>query len=208
MAGASIKWDTREFDATLKRYAQLSKRDPAIICNTKAYFILRGALRNTPKASKARIKQDLMQIGRNGAPLAAAIINSGRKPGLQGLALKRAIQNLIKIRRVATLKAGYIAGIQQLEPFVPSKRGAPPMDRGAKLVGKPKGWAKPASESSWKAVAAFANTGGAKWDTRDTATGKALPGIQQAYDDEERSMEKYIWDKLNDTARKAGIKTS
>ncbi len=53
----SFKVDTREFDRTLKKYTQFSKRDIPVICNTKAFYIARRATKETKKASEAKIER-------------------------------------------------------------------------------------------------------------------------------------------------------
>jgi hypothetical protein len=196
--------DRREFDRTLQEYVKYTGRTHAVICNTKAFYILRRATLETPKASKAIIKSDLMQIGRLGAPIAALLVNQGRHPGLRGPEMKRAISDLIKSRRVATLRAGYVQGIKDLEPYA-EKRGAPKMDRAAKQFGQPKGFGKPATEG-WVCKSIFANLAGAKWDTKQTADAKAMPALQRAFDAEERSTKDYIERKQREAAEQAGVK--
>ncbi len=55
----TLKINPREFNATLRRYSQLSKRTPAEIVNRKAYFIARRAIWYTRKASVEGIKHEL-----------------------------------------------------------------------------------------------------------------------------------------------------
>ena len=63
MANAvTFRVNTTEFDATLRRYQALSRRDPKKICDTKAFFIARRAVIETPKADKAAIKGDLGRV--------------------------------------------------------------------------------------------------------------------------------------------------
>ncbi len=57
--GVTIKVDSREFTATLRKYALLSKRTPAEIVNRKAYFISRRAIWHTRKASVQGISYEL-----------------------------------------------------------------------------------------------------------------------------------------------------
>lgn len=209
LRSVSVKWDQREFNRTLRRYREFSKRDPDTIVNTKAFYILRRATIETPKATKAKIKSDLMTTGRAGAPIAALIVNARRKaeglPGLSGDKMKKAMAALIRMRRIATLKSGWLWAIKDIEPFA-EKRGAPRVDRSAKAVGQRKGFGFPSKNSFWKAKAVFINRGGAAWDTRDTGSKIASAALQRAFDFEVQSMKAYIERKLRETADRAGIK--
>lgn len=59
----SIRVNTREFSATLQKYLQVTGKDLAEIVNTKAFFVARGAVRNTRKADLAAMQA---AIGPNG----------------------------------------------------------------------------------------------------------------------------------------------
>jgi hypothetical protein len=60
MASAvKVRIDTREFTSTLKRYAALSKRTPAEICNRKGFAITRRTIWYTHKADPQKIVQEL-----------------------------------------------------------------------------------------------------------------------------------------------------
>lgn len=209
--GATFRIDRREFDKTLKEYRQFSKRDAATICNTKGFYIARRATVETEKAKKSKIRADLMTEGRLPAPIAALIVNARRgAEGLQGLfgaAMRKAVNELIKARKVATLAAGWIPAIKAFEPLA-EKRGAPRQAPQAKIEGQAgkKGYGTPAKEG-WRPKAILANLIGAKWDTAGTAEGVATPALQRAFDAEERSMKDYIERKLKESAKKAGIRT-
>jgi hypothetical protein len=210
--GITFRVDRREFDKTLKVYREYSKRDVATICNTKAFYIARRATVETQKSTKSKIRQDLLQEGRLGAPIAALIVNARRgaigAKGLFGKAMRAAVNELIKARKVASLASGWIPAIKAFEPLA-EKRGAPRQAAQAKLTGDPsrKGYGKPAKEG-WVSKAVLANLMTAKWDTRESAGFVATPALQRAFDAEEASMKAYIERKLNESAKKAGIKTS
>lgn len=80
-----------EFTSVLREYSKVSSRkDPKKILDTKAFYIQRGAVRETLSPSKERIKNELVNLRMSrvapDAPLAAIIINSRRgKAGLPGL---------------------------------------------------------------------------------------------------------------------------
>jgi hypothetical protein len=59
MIRGTLRVNTREFTSTLKRYAALSKRTPAEICNRKAFAILRRAVWYTHKSSTDQIVHEL-----------------------------------------------------------------------------------------------------------------------------------------------------
>ena len=46
-----------EMDSVLRRYSALSKRDSATIVNTKAFYIARRAVVETPKANLSEIRR-------------------------------------------------------------------------------------------------------------------------------------------------------
>lgn len=60
--GANIHIDTREFSSAMREYKVMSRRNMATILNTKAFYISRGAVRETQKASRSKIKQELQQM--------------------------------------------------------------------------------------------------------------------------------------------------
>lgn len=81
-----------EFSKVLKDYMAETRRNVRKVLDTKAYYIARGALRETEYATTAKITFELLRPGGSRvsptAPLAAIIINRqlGRKnePGLYG----------------------------------------------------------------------------------------------------------------------------
>ena len=223
----TFKMDTREFDATMRRYRELSRKDPAIICNTKAFFIARGATRLTPKADKEKIKKELGAIVQRGktkgalklvsardydAPLVALIINAqrGKGKGLYGVEMTEAIRKFIanRMRSIAFLKSGWLPAIKGLAALVPNKRNAPPIDRSAKQFGEAKGSFRPARDSSWKTVSTIINSAGANENNKGALIRYGGPALQQAVNDEEASMREYVERKLRETAKAAGVRTN
>lgn len=208
MKGVTYRIDRREFDKTLKVYREYSKRDNATICNTKGFYIQRRATVEVQKATKAQIRADLLTEGRLPAPIAALIVNARLAaeglPGKFGKVMRKAVNALIKSRKVASMAAGFIPGIKALEPYA-EKIGAPRQARVA-VTGRPRGSGTPAKEG-WKCVARFVNEMQAKWDTREGAAAVATPALQAAFDAEEASMKAYIERKQTAAAKKAGIRT-
>jgi hypothetical protein len=230
MSAVRFKVDAREFTATLRKYAELSRREPSDIVNKKALYIARGALRLTPKADKQVIKTELGRVIRRktGArtlvltkardypfSLAEAIIRARiyRKGGTQPTAgeIGEKIEALInsRMRSIAFLKSGWIPAIKLLGPLVKNLRGAPPLDRSAKEFGTPKGSAKAATPSTWKVRATLENAAaGEHGEHKDALLRLGGPALQQAFDNEERSMKEYIEERFRENAKQSGIKTN
>ncbi len=236
-SGVTFKIDRREFDKTLRKYRELSKRTPEQIVNTKAFYICRRAVLETPKAAKEHVQSDLGKFvevfrgvsktgktisrrklvlvhGDKGAPLAALILNSRRgkkdEPGLYGAAMKRAIRGMLSARMasIAFIKSGWLPAIKALLPLA-DKRGAPPAERGPKQIGPTaKGEAIPAKGQRWNAKAIIVNMANARHDAHGTLVKLGRPALQKAFNAEERSMRKYIEDKHKENATAAGIKHS
>lgn len=232
MANAvTFRVNTREFDATLRRYKELSKRDPKKICDTKAFFIARRAVIETPKADKANIKGDLGRLivkkrevvgmslrtvkrfSRFGlevqAPLVALMINKrrGKGRGLYGAAMTEAIRALIaaRLRSIAFLKSGWLPAIRALVGLADT-RGAPRQERGPTEIGVPKGYAVPASQG-WKAKTTIANSAEARHDDKTALYKYGEPALQRAFDAETASMLDYMERKFRETAKEAGVRT-
>lgn len=212
MAKASFKIDTRDFNRTLDRYRQFSRRDETEIVNTKAYFIARRAVVETIKAEKGKIKAF---FDRNTQKVVGMIINKRRgergEKGLYGEAMAEAQAAMMarRLRAVGFIKSGWIWCIKNLEPYVRSKRGAARQDSSVKTYGRPKGKAKPATQSGLIVKAIIQNFAESKQSTTPDPLGKfGLPGLQKAIDFERDSMEKYIEEKLRKSAHEAGIKTN
>ena len=227
----SFRINTQEFDATMRRYQALSKRDPKAICDTKAFFIARRAVIETPKADKASITGDLGRLVKRQkqvtvgklrmvkrysrwgleveAPLAALIINMrrGKGRGLYGAEMAEAIRTMLaaRLRSIAFLKSGWLPAIRALTG-VADVRGAPRQDKAAVEVGVPKGYAVPA-EAGWRARTTIANAADAKRDDKTSLYKYGEPALQRAFDAETASMLDYMEKKLRETAQKAGVRT-
>lgn len=239
MAGIKISVkNLPEFQATLRRYALVSKRTIPEICNKKALFIARGALWHTKKANKEAIRQELLALayiqktaasGKTrkflkksasvaGAPIAALLINWKRgqqgRAGLYGEAMKEAVKRFIgaRTRTIAFIKSGWVPAIKTLSPLVKNKSGAKPLDPQARVYGKPKGSAKPATAGLWRVAAIIENAigayGGGKEQTHHQRALDEIgePALEQAFADETKSMQDEIEKRLREAADATVIK--
>lgn len=210
MAGVTFKLNTKEFDRTLREYAKYSKRDVPVIVNTKAYYIARRAVAETPMADKKEI-QDF--IRRDSGKVAGMIINKRRggrgEKGLYGKEMAKSVAAMLafRIRARAFIKSGWLWAVKKLAPHA-EKIGGPSLGRGKpKEAGKPKGGATPAT-SGWKCVAKILNTVTAAWDNRSGAGDVAQPALERAFEFERKSMLAYMERKQRNAARSAGIRTN
>jgi hypothetical protein len=212
-------WDQSKFDAALAEYLKVTSRTVTDAINTKAYFIARKALYLTHKASKRAIQDSLGKIitsrrrmttriaslpsGRTAdAPLAALIINARRgragQPGLHGIAMTRAIADLLnaRMRSIAFLKSGWIPAIRILEGLAKDKSKAGPTDREARIYGRQKGGATPAAEGV-APVATIINSALSRGDPGGAALAKyGGAGLEAAFAEETASMLKYLEEKM------------
>ncbi len=175
MAGsANITINLSDFRATLRKYAEYSKRTQAQITNTKAFFVARGAARETRKADPGQIAMEMETVisaeRRTGkqksgmGPRAAILVNNRLGPGagLYGSEMAEAVRKLKASRKRsrAFLASGWIPAIKRLEPLA-DVRGAPRTDRSIRQYGRAKGRAMPAREA-WRCVAEIINSAGGK----------------------------------------------
>jgi hypothetical protein len=231
-----FKLEMSEFNRTLKKYRELSSRDPETIANTKAFYIARRATVVTPKANKSKIKRDLLseitteikllgqriRITKSGikrgkfitekitAPLVALIINARRgKKGLRGLegnAMAEASNLLIAIR----LKS--VAFIKS--GWLPAIKALEPLAAKGRAPNQDRTAETVGAQKGgampargfWKAVATIWNSAEATRDNKRALVTYGGPALQQAVDFEESSMRQYIEDKLKETAKAAGVK--
>lgn len=146
-------------------------------------------------------------------PRLALIINARRKKEgkqlLFGPEMDREMNKvwLARKRSVAFLKSGWLPSIKTLRPLVKDRKGIAQMDRSAKQIGKPKGFALPARSGNWKPRGEIVNTASAKRDDKGALEKYGGPALQAAFDHEVASMKDYIARKLADSARRLGIKT-
>ncbi len=213
MAATAFKLDTREFRQTLDLYGKFSKRDRAVIVNTKAFYIARRAVVETIKADKKNIRAFIR--AKSGA-IVGRLINKRRgargEKGLYGDAMAEAVIAVLanRLRSVAFLKSGWLRAIKTLEPLAERIRGnsVPRKDSTVKEYGKAKGDARPAREGAIITMATIRNLAIAKHDKHDALGKFGGPALQRAIDFETRSMNDYIERKLRDAANEAGIKTN
>jgi hypothetical protein len=204
----SVKIDTREFDKTLRQYLNISKRSIEVATNTKAYYIARRAVAETPMADGDSIRR---YIGHSSGRVAGMIINKrlgerGER-GLYGKDMAMAVKTMLasRLRARAFIKSGWLWAVKKLAPFAESIRG-PSLGKGRpKIIGNAKGTARPAS-SGWKCRAEIVNNVTAAWDRRSGAWDVAFPALKRAFEFERLSMISYIEKKLKSAAKSSGIK--
>ena len=202
---ATWKVDHREFDRTLREYRRISKRTPDVIVNTKGFYIARGAVRHSVRASTAAIRAFIRQ---DSGRIAGMIINKARgkrgQKGLYGDRMTEAIALMLaaRLKGRGFLGSGWLPAVKALQPFAERKGGVPrvPTQKGTK------GYGKPARGGGWVAKAIICNLTGSRWDTRGEGLRKANRALQRAFDAEVRSMREYIEQHLAKDARRAGIR--
>lgn len=200
--------NSREFSAALRQYVLLSKRDIPTICNTKAFYIARRAVVETPAVKPGEIRSF---IRRGSGAAIGKIINARRgkrgEKGLYGEAMAEMVATVLaaRLRSRAFLKSGWLWAVKKLAPYAEKIGARNP--RGAKVYGKAKGDAVPATQG-WRVTAKIINTTTAAWDKRDGAGEIATPALQRAIDFESKSMLAYIEKKLRQSAQRSGIRTN
>src|SRR5690348_3814413 len=99
-----------EFFAAMDKAYVYTKRTASEFVNTALYFVVRGAMANTPRADKNAIRSDLLAASQVNpkAPLAAILVNAirGVDNGLNGELMRVEVENFIKKRQA---RANYIA---------------------------------------------------------------------------------------------------
>lgn len=232
----SFKIHDAEFNATLRQYSALTKRDLTTIINTKAFYISRGAVRNTHRTSKETINRELNTIVRSvrmrdqdtkrlrktkrafsldasAAPRAALIINALRgkegKPGLFGEAMRKAVYSLWVRRQKsrAFIASGFLPAVKTYEPLAERPGSAPRRDPQVKAFGHPKGGARPATQG-WNPKAIFWNSASAKGDHKGALIKYGGEGLAKAFAEETKSMLAYIERKMKERLRRVGIRFS
>ena len=195
---ARMKIDTRDFDKTLVRYANASKKELADILNTKAYFIAVTAQKLTPKASKIPIKQ----FAKNWQKSAPTIIKTYglKRPFDKAEAIKKFIK--YRNRTIAYLKVGWSMAIRVLGRFT----NLPRRTDKARLVGRPKGGVKVALKGKWNpSVVLFNGTG---YDGKQAMALEKYgrPALSKAFFAEMISMMAYMKNKLRKAGAKSGVR--
>lgn len=208
------------FQAALREIVAETPKPLADVLNTKMFYILRGASRGTPIASRADIEKTFDVIAykvsksrktgnvRRGksiignATVAAIAVNARRGraglPGLKGPEMAKAIQKFMgqRFRAIGTEKAGWRKAIGGFGTAI----GQPPwkeVSTGIKGVGK-YSIAKPSFDSQAMAqydVNSYKNPGHVQDIDPRTVT-----ALEEAFDAEAASMEQYIQNKLQPIA--------
>lgn len=219
-----IKLNTREFDRVLAEYVKVNRREYTVIVNTKLKAIAFNALNYTEKADPSKIEAKLgalqtasqiastktgkrfkkaRKVFGKARTFAEKIVLSklGKGEKLSESELKSRGKKLISARKrgVAFIKSGWLPAIGILSKLV--RGGGKRRDRSAKVIGKPKGTAKPVKDG------AFINTSGTITNTAILPKSKssfragrpmrvAVVGLQKGFDEETRSMIEYMQKKL------------
>lgn len=230
----TFRIDTREFDRAIEQYLDYTKRGLADVLNKKALFISRGALRLTPSTPAGAITSSLGKVIRHRntvdikstkagavysnlggkqseAPLAALIINARRgresHPGLYGADMSVAVAQLIAARNRsrAFLKSGWIPAIRALSPLVKQSYGTEGGNGRAIQVNRAKGSATPARPGlTCKAI--IENFASGNHETHEALHKYGGPALQQAFNNEAASMDRFVADQQFESAKKVGIK--
>jgi len=230
---ADFRFDHVVFDEAMRRYIEVSRRSPAQICNTKAYYISRKATWFTAKTSRAQISNELAsrvsgsrrlslrpgtRAGNEDAPLAALIIQKlrGEKgvKGLYGDQMTAAINELLgkRLKSLAFLRSGWLPAIRDLKALAVAGGSAPQMGD-TRQFGADQGRAEPAQETDWNAVARIINHA-ASLSKTSRATNFAgfqkigEEGLDRAFADETASMLQYIEDHMRPAAEEFNRRVS
>ena len=195
---AKMTLDTGEFDRTMQKYMSLSKKTIAEVVNKKAYMIAVGAMQFTKLANRAEINA----FARNWKRSAATII--------KGFKLKKPFdkkeyqKKLGKLRRrsISYLRSGWIPAIRMLGRAAKMPTRVP----GARMKGRPKGYATWANNKNWSPVATITNATGYKKGQAEALEKYGRPALAKAFIAEMAAMKVYIENKLKKTARKSGIR--
>jgi hypothetical protein len=111
-----------------------------------------------------------------------------------------------RIRSIHFLQSGWLPAIRKLEPLVRGEGANTVSFRGARQVGQEKGTAIPA-RPGMKAKAMIENRVRSEGKrANDALIRYGGPGLQQAFDDEARSMLDLIHRRQVEEARKIGIR--
>ena len=123
--------DMTVFNKVFEDYLNYSSRTYAEAVNQHMYYIARDAVNTTPKARADSIAMDLKKNSRDypGVPIAAILVNTqlGKKgkKGLNGPAMRRAVQDFIRMRQSHRffVSSGWITAVKFLEGLVEKKGG-------------------------------------------------------------------------------------
>ena len=194
-----MKMDTKEFDKTLLRYAELSKKSLPDIINTKAYYVAAGAQKFTEKAELS----DLKAFAKNWDKSHRTIIKTyGLRKGQ--FDKKQMMNKFYKYRKrtVAYIRAGWRMAVSVLGRFTNLPRR---VDK-ARVVGRPKGGVKVAKKGTWSPTVSMWNTTGYTAKQAEAVNRYGQPALMKAFAAEMISMKAYIEAKLKAAGTKAGVK--
>lgn len=202
-----VRIDTREFEATLKRYAAVSKTSFPDIVNRKLRFIARGATRLTPKAKASDIRSSLRQEGaRPGQTLAESIVRAklyrqGKKQPTK-IETKALVKAMIgaRIRSIGYIKSGWLPAIAKLGAALGLSSSGGGQGR---QFGKPKGNAVIA-KSGWKVFGSITNEAYTRHDPKALEIYGA-PALQQAVNNETVSTQAEIEKRMRQDLTSLGI---
>lgn len=209
--------DMSGLQAQHRKLLDNSKRPFAQVINQTGLNVIGRAFNDTPRADKNRMQAQLGQfvksnrINKKGkivtvtrlvtvrgtdseAPRLALIINARRAkaglPGLYGTAMKKAISKTLKLRIFSSgfEAIGWIPGIRLMADALPRPFMIARM-KGVAAVGRPKGGAKPANESSWKPSAEVLN------NVKNIDKIGTEP-LQRAVNEEEKEIARHLEEKM------------
>lgn len=215
---ASLKFDQREFQTTLRRLAGMSSRALPVFLNSTAKDVAEHARAMTPAADRAKIQAELgatlisqkvdkkgrtrRRYGYSPTKLVYALVNARRRragnPPVVGSEMERESKKLIatRLRSIGLMKAGWNAIIGKLAFAAKAayQRVGPNVKaRGEARVARD-GF-NPSVEMTYKVIADGA---GKQIDPRVIAAAGA------AFAKKQGEMVRRLEDKMKETARKAG----
>lgn len=203
----NVSVDTSNYDRAIQQYMRNTRKSAIEVVNQKAYWIGLNAIRETYKANKTTIKNDLEKPAdkMRGLTVAEAIIVDRRyknheKPLTRG-ELRKEARALInkRIRAIGFLKSGWIPAVKRLAPLV-NKKVSVGMHNVKK--GKDKGGAKPAVESMFTNVVVASIWNDIQADNNPRAQAYMRQGLQRGLDMEAKSMLAYVESKMRKNAEK------
>lgn len=224
--GATLKIDMGQFRKMFKEYSQVTKRDFSTALNTTGFYIARGAVHETYRADKAKVRAELNALIKNpsgkhklvktangaDAPLVALLINARRgkrgEKGLTGAKMAKAVKSFIarRLRSIAFIASGGIPAIKAFEPYADKKGQAPRMDRAVRQYGKAKGSGTPAKPNTWTPFAKLVNSASANGDTKGALQQHYGTALTKSVAKEVRNMQAYMLSKMQQTARRFSAK--
>jgi hypothetical protein len=209
-------WDQSEFDRALLSYLRVVPHSLAEVLNKKALYLARGALRLTPKASRAEIEalgivayQIAGKTGRRLKRVKAIynvtdsrarriLISIWRKRGELAGKTEEDIQGGVKkflaarLRSIAFLSAGWIPAIRAMA----RKTGEAADTAGVRAFGRPKGRGTPASDG-WDPVAVIENSVRPRESPGAARAAEWMRGaLEKAFAQELASMQEFILKRL------------